>query len=255
MHCTLCRFFHKRRQQARKYSFLWGGDLLLLLYSPCRELQSLCMQHLAEDLFPLECVWAFKEDNAWQIALVLVDEVHLLSESRGSALEAGVIGRIKLVSQKPEMQEVSLHKTQPCLLPKAYEKSPVSGPKTPSSKRESSVDPSRDVCTSACRAYSVHVMTADRQLPVQLPIARVRFVAVSATIPNLQDLGSWLDVPPDCLFSFGDEIRPVKLQTIVRGYTPTKTDFLFEKRLDGFLPGIINDYSSGQPSMVFCRCL
>ncbi len=69
------------------------------------------MQRLPEDLFHWKYVWAFKEDNAWQIALVLVDEVHLLSESRGSALEAGVIGRIKLVSQKPEMQELSFHKT------------------------------------------------------------------------------------------------------------------------------------------------
>lgn len=41
-----------------------------------------------------------------QIALVLVDEVHLLNESRGSALEAGAIGRVKLVSQKLEMQQV-----------------------------------------------------------------------------------------------------------------------------------------------------
>lgn len=49
---------------------------------------------------------SIKNSPAWQIALVLVDEVHLLNESRGSALEAGVVGRIKLVSQKQEMQEV-----------------------------------------------------------------------------------------------------------------------------------------------------
>ena len=36
----------------------------------------------------------------------MIDEVHLLNESRGSALEAGAVGRIKLVSQKQEMQEV-----------------------------------------------------------------------------------------------------------------------------------------------------
>ncbi len=34
-----------------------------------------------------------------QIALVMVDEVHLLGESRGSCLEAGVIGRIKMISR------------------------------------------------------------------------------------------------------------------------------------------------------------
>lgn len=40
-----------------------------------------------------------------QIALVLIDEVHLLNESRGSALEAGAVGRIKLVSRKQEMAQ------------------------------------------------------------------------------------------------------------------------------------------------------
>ena len=41
-----------------------------------------------------------------QIALVLVDEVHLLNESRGSALEAGVISRIKMISRFKETKEV-----------------------------------------------------------------------------------------------------------------------------------------------------
>ena len=43
-----------------------------------------------------------------QIALVCIDEVHLLNEARGSALEAGVISRIKMVSSFREMQEVCL---------------------------------------------------------------------------------------------------------------------------------------------------
>lgn len=83
----------------------------------------------------------------------------------------------------------------------------------------------------------------------------MRYVAVSATIPNAKDLASWLNVPASGLFTFGDEIRPVKLQTVVRGYTPTKTDFLFERRLNTFLPGVIAEFSSGQPAMVFCRWL
>ena len=37
----------------------------------------------------------------------MIDEVHLLGESeRGSALEAGVVSRIKMVSKLPEMREV-----------------------------------------------------------------------------------------------------------------------------------------------------
>ena len=38
---------------------------------------------------------------------MLLDEVHLLNESRGSALEAGVVSRIKMVSCLREMKEVS----------------------------------------------------------------------------------------------------------------------------------------------------
>ncbi|PSC72871.1 putative ATP-dependent DNA helicase HFM1 isoform B [Micractinium conductrix] len=123
------------------------------------------------------------------IGLVLIDEVHLLSESRGASLEA-VIARIKVVSRLPEMRGQ--------------------------------------------------------------PISSVRFVAVSATIPNLQDLAEWLAVPPQGIKCFGEEMRPVKLRTVVRGYNPTKTDFLFERRLNDHISQVVADFSSGRPSLVFC---
>lgn len=66
------------------------------------------------------------------IALVLIDEVHLLNEPRGAALEA-IVCRIKMLSRNPEMKSS--------------------------------------------------------------PLAHVRFVAVSATIPNIGDLAEWLMVP------------------------------------------------------------
>lgn len=52
-----------------------------------------------------------------QIGLVLIDEVHLLSESRGAALEAGCLSRIRMVACTPHMQHVqpipfSLHSGQ-----------------------------------------------------------------------------------------------------------------------------------------------
>ena len=50
---------------------------------------------------------AFPEDGSGvQIALVLIDEVHLLSEARGAVLEAGCISRIRIVGQLPEMIQV-----------------------------------------------------------------------------------------------------------------------------------------------------
>lgn len=60
---------------------------------------------------------------------MLIDEVHLLSDPRGAALEA-VISRLKMVSKYPEM-----------------------------------------------RGY---------------PISSLRIVAVSATIPNIEDIAEWL---------------------------------------------------------------
>lgn len=60
------------------------------------------------------------------IALVLIDEVHLLNDPRGAALEA-IVSRIKMLARNPTMKSYSL--------------------------------------------------------------ARVRFVGVSATIPNIDDLG------------------------------------------------------------------
>lgn len=61
------------------------------------------------------------------IALVLIDEVHLLNDPRGAALEA-IVSRIKMLSCKPEMKSS--------------------------------------------------------------PLFHVRYIAVSATIPNINDLGN-----------------------------------------------------------------
>ncbi|CAK9176144.1 unnamed protein product [Ilex paraguariensis] len=100
------------------------------------------------------------------VALVLIDEVHLLNDPRGAALEA-IVSRTKMLAYSPEMKSS--------------------------------------------------------------PLAHVRFLAVSATIPNIDDLAEWLVVPIEGIKRFGEEMRPVKLTTKVFGYTPAKNDFLFEK--------------------------
>ncbi|XP_020251478.1 ATP-dependent DNA helicase MER3 homolog [Asparagus officinalis] len=123
------------------------------------------------------------------IALILIDEVHLLNDPRGAALEA-VVSRIKMLSQSKQM--------------------------------------------SSC------------------PLASVRFLAVSATIPNIDDLAEWLLVPPQGIKRFGEEMRPVKLTTKVFGYAPAKNDFLFEKRLQAFIFDILMQYSKGKSALVFC---
>ncbi len=50
-----------------------------------------------------------------------------------------------------------------------------------------------------------------------MPIAGVRFVAVSATIPNAEDIAVWLGAPlPAGLHVYGEEMRPCRLRTIVK---------------------------------------
>ncbi|XP_028786298.1 DExH-box ATP-dependent RNA helicase DExH17-like [Neltuma alba] len=123
------------------------------------------------------------------IALLLIDEVHLLNDPRGAALEA-IVSRIKMVACNPKMKSN--------------------------------------------------------------PLAQVRFLAVSATIPNIEDLADWLMVPVQGIKRFGEEMRPVKLTTKVFGYAPAKNDFLFEKRLQNYIFDILMQYSRGKSALVFC---
>ncbi|KAK6092122.1 ATP-dependent DNA helicase MER3 [Batrachochytrium dendrobatidis] len=65
----------------------------------------------------------------------------------------------------------------------------------------------------------------------------IRILAVSATVPNINDIAEWLknlDERPAELRVFGDEYRPVQLVRKVIGY-PNNTNgssFLFEQNLD-----------------------
>ena len=40
---------------------------------------------------------------------------------------------------------------------------------------------------------------------------------------------------------------------ISRSYKAFKNDFLFEKVLTGYLAGIVEEFSKGKPTLVFCR--
>uniref|UniRef100_A0A0E0HD41 DNA 3'-5' helicase n=1 Tax=Oryza nivara TaxID=4536 RepID=A0A0E0HD41_ORYNI len=123
------------------------------------------------------------------IALVLIDEVHLLNDPRGAALEA-IVSRIKMLSRLGTMKIA--------------------------------------------------------------PLANVRFIAVSATIPNIEDIAEWLAVPSEGIKRFGEEMRPVKLTTKVFGYAPARNDFLFERRLQSFIFDILMQHSRGKSALVFC---
>ncbi|KAI5918167.1 hypothetical protein F4810DRAFT_704375 [Camillea tinctor] len=88
--------------------------------------------------------------------------------------------------------------------------------------------------------------------------ANIRFVALSATIPNIEDIAKWLGrnhgnqhEPATCV-TFGEDMRPVKLQRHVYGYDGSPNDFVFDKLLDGKLTLVLAKHSAKKPIMIFC---
>lgn len=88
--------------------------------------------------------------------------------------------------------------------------------------------------------------------------ANVRFVALSATVPNIDDLATWLgrnhktQQEPARHLSFGEEMRPVKLKKYVHGYDFPGNDFIFEKSLDGKMHVLLGQHTEQKPVMIFC---
>ncbi|NXQ01799.1 HFM1 helicase, partial [Vidua macroura] len=84
----------------------------------------------------------------------------------------------------------------------------------------------------------------------------LRFVAVSATIPNTQDIAEWLsdsEMPAVCL-KIDEDQRPVKLRKIVLGFpcSDNQTEFKFDLTLNYKIASIIQTYSEQKPALVFC---
>jgi len=91
----------------------------------------------------------------------------------------------------------------------------------------------------------VHILKDARGATLEAVVSRmksvgshVRFIALSATVPNAEDIASWLgkdDINqhlPARLERFGEEFRPVKLQKHVHGFQSSSNDFAFDKLCD-----------------------
>jgi ATP-dependent DNA helicase HFM1/MER3 len=91
----------------------------------------------------------------------------------------------------------------------------------------------------------VHILRESRGATLEAVVSRmkstgssVRFIALSATVPNSEDVATWLgkDSPhPDLPAHrevFGEEFRPVKLQKVVYGYAVKANDFVFDSVLE-----------------------
>ncbi len=111
----------------------------------------------------------------------------------------------------------------------------------------------------------VHILKDARGATLEAVVSRmksigtsVRFVALSATVPNSQDIAIWLGKDhsnghlPAHRETFEEEFRPVQLQKHVYGYTGNPNDFAFDSILDGKLPALVAKHTRGKPMMVFC---
>ncbi|KAI6709517.1 hypothetical protein JHW43_007968 [Diplocarpon mali] len=111
----------------------------------------------------------------------------------------------------------------------------------------------------------VHILKDSRGATLEAVVSRmktvgtnVRFIALSATVPNSDDIATWLGRDhtnhhiPAHRETFGEDFRPVRLQKHVYGYDGSFNDYAFEKFLDGKLPGLIRKYSQRKPIMIFC---
>ncbi|XP_058032630.1 probable ATP-dependent DNA helicase HFM1 [Ahaetulla prasina] len=84
----------------------------------------------------------------------------------------------------------------------------------------------------------------------------MRFVAVSATIPNAEDIAEWLSDgkrPAVCL-KIDERHRPVKLHKVVLGFpcSSNQTEFKFDLTLNYKVASVIQTYSEQKPTLVFC---
>ncbi|KAL8962689.1 MAG: hypothetical protein Q9193_000938 [Seirophora villosa] len=111
----------------------------------------------------------------------------------------------------------------------------------------------------------VHILKETRGACLEAVVSRmksvgsnVRFIALSATVPNSEDIATWLGQNPTTSHlpahreRFGEEFRPVKLQKHVYGLQFSGNDWGFDKVCDPKLPEIITKHSQKKPIMVFC---
>ncbi|KAI9011898.1 Sec63 Brl domain-containing protein [Phycomyces nitens] len=98
------------------------------------------------------------------------------------------------------------------------------------------------------RIDEVHFLAEKRGAVLEACVSRmkkishsIRYIAVSATVPNLQDIADWLDARA---MSFSEEFRPVRLERVVHSTVAKGNNmFLFDKSLD---------WNSSKPTLIFC---
>jgi len=73
----------------------------------------------------------------------------------------------------------------------------------------------------------------------------MRTVAVSATLPNIEDIAVWLEVKKEGLLTFKESDRSVPLEKHVLPYK-CENAYCFEAYLNSMLLKVIDRYSEGK---------
>ncbi|KAI0273477.1 Sec63 Brl domain-containing protein [Gloeopeniophorella convolvens] len=110
----------------------------------------------------------------------------------------------------------------------------------------------------------VHILNETRGSTLEVVVSRmktrgssVRFVAVSATVPNIDDVSNWISgrhsSGPAATFKFGEAYRPCQLSRYVYGFPRKKdqNDFVFAQSLSYRLFPILQQHSANKPILVF----
>ncbi|KAH9180405.1 P-loop containing nucleoside triphosphate hydrolase protein [Lactarius sanguifluus] len=110
----------------------------------------------------------------------------------------------------------------------------------------------------------VHILNELRGSTLEVVVSRmktrgsaVRFVAVSATVPNIDDVAHWISSRHSngaaATFTFGEEYRPCQLSRFVYGFPRGKNqnDFLFARSLNYRLFPLLQQHSANKPILIF----
>lgn len=110
----------------------------------------------------------------------------------------------------------------------------------------------------------IHTLRERRGATLEVVLTRmnimcqhIRIIAVSATIPNVEDISSWLKSKNTeeraKILKFDDSYRQVSLTKIVYGYSfYNKNDFLYDSMYNSKLDDILRLHSKGRPALIFC---
>ncbi|KAG7808098.1 hypothetical protein KL924_003781 [Ogataea haglerorum] len=110
----------------------------------------------------------------------------------------------------------------------------------------------------------IHTIKEDRGANLEAVVTRmkslyrnIRIIALSATVPNIEDISKWLskpDKPTATTLKFNDSYRSVKLTKTVLGFNKKSTtnEFQFGAFLTSKLLTVIQNYGNKKPVLVFC---